>query len=81
MGKISGKQFQAVLESQLQNNTEEFRLVIKINMCARAILSLFFKCHKLLRGCIFRVKNAIDHQINLSYFGLKNSESLVEKRF
>ena len=36
MGKISGIQFQAILQRQLENVIEEFRLVMKIKICERA---------------------------------------------
>ena len=55
MGKISGKEFQAILKQQLDSNIEELRLVMKINNCARAVIFIF-KCHELLRGRLFRVK-------------------------
>ena len=67
MGKISGKQFQAILERQLENNLEELRVVMKMNIWVRAILST---C--LLNGTnyfvaiFFAFKIVLDHQINFS---------------
>ena len=38
MGKIPGKQFQAILERQLENNIEKLRLVMNVNVCVKAII-------------------------------------------
>ena len=48
MGKISGIQFQAILEQlQLKNNIEQLKLVMKINV--------FLKCQELFRNRVFHV--------------------------
>ena len=43
MGKISGKQFQAILERQLENNIEKLRLVMNVNIRVQAII--LSTCH------------------------------------
>ena len=51
--KYQKKKFQAILERQLENNIEDLRLVMKINICVGAMI---FKCHELRRAVFFALK-------------------------